>query len=122
MNENWLNLCIYSTFTIKNFQNRFYDRFVKLSDVQYSHATRQKRNIVYFRPCIKKTIRKRLLSHRGLKVWEKINHSLNSLSWLSFQKQYKKFYYPDMNKINWVPDCYHDFMQKKLQICGLLFL
>jgi len=29
-----------------------------------------------------------------------------SLSWLSFKKQYKKFYYPDMNKINWVSDCY----------------
>jgi len=31
----------------------FYDRFVKLSDV-HSYATRQKQNIEYFRPCIKK--------------------------------------------------------------------
>jgi len=42
--------------------------FFKLSNV-HSYATRQKRNIVYFKPCIKNTIGKRLLSHRGSKVW-----------------------------------------------------
>jgi len=58
-----------------------------------------------------KLIGKRLLSHRGSKIWEKIDHSLKSLSWLSFKKQYKKFYYPVRYKINWVPDYYHDFLQ-----------
>jgi len=91
----------------------FYDHFVKLSDIQHSYAAKQKRNIVYFKPCIKNKLQEKGFYVNGVQNFEKkTDHSLKSIGWLSYKNQYEKeYYFPDMNKINWVLECYHDFLQ-----------
>ena len=47
----------------------FHDRFIQLNNI-HSYSIRQKESLVYFKPRIKKTIGKELLSHRGSNLWE----------------------------------------------------
>ena len=42
----------------------FYDRLIKLS-VIHNYSTRQKQNLMYFKPQIKKTIGREMLTHRS---------------------------------------------------------
>ena len=53
-------------------------------------STRQKQNLVYFKPQIKKVIGREMLAHRGSNLWKEIKSFIKNLRWLSFKTQYKK--------------------------------
>ena len=68
----------------------FYDRFAKINAV-HNYSTRQTKNLVYFKPRVKKTIGKELILHRGSSLWKEIDNSVKNCSWFSFKKYYKNF-------------------------------
>ena len=68
----------------------FYDRFAKINAV-HNYSTRQTKNLVYFKPRVKKTIGKELILHRGSSLWKEIDNSIKNCSWFSFKKYYKNF-------------------------------
>ena len=55
-----------------------YDRFIKLSAIHY-YSIRQKQNLVYFKPHIKKAIGREMLTHIGSHLWKEIKPSIKNL-------------------------------------------
>ena len=68
----------------------FYDRFAKINAV-HNYSTRQTKNLVYFKPRVKKSIGKELILHMGSNLWKDIDNSVKNCSWFSFKKYYKNF-------------------------------
>ena len=67
----------------------FYDRFIKLSAI-HNYSTRQKQNLVYFRPQIKKTIGRELLTHI-ITYAKKLNPPLKILDGFLLKHNTKNF-------------------------------
>ena len=74
----------------------FHDRFIKLCTI-HNYSTRQKQNLVYFKPQIKKAIGRELLAHRSSNLRKKIKPSIEKLGWFSFKTQYKNFFIKNYN-------------------------
>ena len=61
--------------------------FTKVSDI-HEHNTRFTKNSGYFLSRVNKSIGKRQLRYRGLRLWN-ISPELKELNWILFKKKYK---------------------------------
>ena len=68
----------------------FYDRFIKLSAI-HNYSTRQKQNLVYFKPHIKKAIGKEMLTHISSYLWKEIKPSIKILNDFLLKHNTKNF-------------------------------
>ena len=70
----------------------FYDRFIKLSAI-HNYSTKQKQNVVYFKPQIKKAIGREMLTHRGSNLWKEIKSFIKNLGMFFFKNTIQKISY-----------------------------
>ena len=81
---------VYASTSLRNCTEIIQRLRYQISSV-HSYSTRQKQNLVYFKPQIKKANRKELFAQRGFNLnGKKLNLPFN-LAWFSFTAQYKKF-------------------------------
>ena len=70
----------------KKFKTALNDCLVDITSI-YSHNTRTKHNLVYFKPRVQTSAGKKSLTYKGINLWGNIKRAVKELPWVSFKKK-----------------------------------